>query len=382
MVSRPCIPVGLAPLGAVCAVLAFAAAPAAAEECPNAAFRVGPSSRLPDCRAYEMVTPPYKADGFRGGGSFGGSFLLSPDGSSLGFGSFSAIAGAEGFTDTFNGGARYGARRTAAGWVTAAEELPASRYQVYVYAGVVAQLNASLDAHTGVYAAREVGQAENRVDLYLRRAGGSVVDVGPALPPSAPSGSLVRLWETVDLFAVGLSADGSRLLFDLSRYFWPGDGTEEAAGGNENGVFHSLYEYLGAGNTAPLLVGVDSSGKQISECGTVLGAGSPTGSAGNGLIDSSHNAISADGNTVFFTAPFGTSGSALRAFGCKSRKRRSWAHRRPALRRPAPPSHRARDMCPAPACRASRAPAHARPPPRRPARHRLRRPQYRSIPVV
>jgi hypothetical protein len=274
-----CVAAGLASLGAPSV--------AAAEECPNAAFRTGPASRLPDCRAYEMVSPPFKNAGRLQ------RFDSSPDGSSALTGAFSAFAGLESFSGfPF---AVYSTRRTASGWVTAADELPGSEYLPFTHNGFSPDwTGASLGGQATVWLDRGVWQADNRVDFFMRRPDRSIVDVGPGLPPSTPAGSPFELGESVDLYAAGVSADASRLLFEIKGHFWPSDGTEEG--------LHTLYEYLGTGNTTPLLVGVDNSGKQISQCGIVLGSGTPTGYSDNGLFFSTHNAVSTDGNTVFFTA--------------------------------------------------------------------------------
>ena len=67
------------------AMLGLPAVASAEDGCPNAVFRSGPSLRLPDCRAYEMVTPPYK-EGFPvlvgGNGAVGECFGkgVSPEG--------------------------------------------------------------------------------------------------------------------------------------------------------------------------------------------------------------------------------------------------------------------------------------------------------------
>ncbi len=86
------------------------------------------------------------------------------------------------------------------------------------------------------------------------------------------------------------------------NYVWPGDETVSPPVGSGR---DSLYEYVGTGNSEPVRVGVDSSGHQISECGTSLGypyEGGFTSLQGDEL----YNAISApSGLRVFFTVAAG-----------------------------------------------------------------------------
>ena len=81
--------------------------------CSNELFRTGPSALLPDCRAYELVTPPSTiVPNWVEVGSFD-PLLATPGGESLLFGSLSgALPSAEG-NGIFEG---YEALRGAAGW--------------------------------------------------------------------------------------------------------------------------------------------------------------------------------------------------------------------------------------------------------------------------
>jgi hypothetical protein len=92
-----------------------APSPEPADTCPNAAYRVGSSTGLPDCRAYEMVSPVVKNGGDVSGEAFGQT-LASESGERVEFMSktgFGEVAGSG------NAGySQYVAERRPDGWVS------------------------------------------------------------------------------------------------------------------------------------------------------------------------------------------------------------------------------------------------------------------------
>jgi hypothetical protein len=253
--------------------LAILPPPAAAEECPNAAFRVGPSTHLPDCRAYEQVTPPYKASG-----SFSiAEFSINPAGSSLLLDLTSAVDGAEGFPNILGVGPSeiYTTRRTASGWVDIPNDLPISEYTQYRHYNFTSYGGGGGESPEGqgtVWMARGAWQPDNALSFFMRTPDHSIVEIGPALPPTTPAGSPQQLGTNAQVDPIGLSPDGSHFFFEGGS--WPmGTGP---------------YEYAGTGNTTPMLIGVDDNG---------LGCGMRLGD-----YEDTHNAVSTNGEVVFFTA--------------------------------------------------------------------------------
>jgi len=85
--------------GAAQALFTYRAPGADPEACPNQAFRGGSSAKLPDCRAYEMVSPVDKnggdiASALSGNANPGGFVQAAPDGNSIAYTAlFASFAG-------------------------------------------------------------------------------------------------------------------------------------------------------------------------------------------------------------------------------------------------------------------------------------------------
>jgi hypothetical protein len=246
-------------------------------------------SGLPDNRAYEMVTPPRKNAALIGNG---GPFTIPPDvaegGSRVTGSSIQCFAGSVGCNaDRGTFGDPYLFSRTAGGWVTT--PLAPSAAGLFADQPSNAPFLVSADVGTALFSVGTPPADEE--DWWARGSGGSFVDLGPVSPPVRGAQEAARVGgvATVDLSHVAWTAG--------SGFLWPFDSS----------VGESVYEYVGGGNSAPVLVGVSGglgSTDLISVCGTFHGSLRSVNRLG---------AMSADGRTVFFTAEKCASGSGVNA---------------------------------------------------------------------
>jgi hypothetical protein len=247
---------------------------------------------LPDGRAYEMVTPPFK-----NGALFGGAQVLavasnfSEDGRRVTQTTAQCSTGAESCPGARGGliGTPYQFERTASGWTTTPLAPSAARFSGNATHGVNADTGVALfDMPSAVVAGEE--------EFYAREPGGSLIDIGPVAEPG----------KIIETFTTQTTPDASHVLFELTPTDeWKFDKTT----GEDTSNKGSLYEYSGEGNTQPTLVGVSGgpgSRALISRCATFFGSENPNETP-------SGYSISTDGNTVFFTVaacPGGSEGNA------------------------------------------------------------------------
>ena len=223
-----------------------------------------------------MVTPPFKNGALVGDIFSGFPPEVSEAGSrvtGLAIQCFAPAESCNGTRDT--NGAPLEFTRTGEGWRTTALSPPGTQFSENTPWLV------SVNEGTVLFSMPTGPQAED--EWYARSPGGSFVPIGPATAPG------VIGTEPFQIQTILSTAELSHVVWESNGYFWPFDKTTGTA---------SLYEYAGAHNKQPLLVGVTGergSTELVSDC--VTGLGGEHGNTGNRW-----DALSADGRTVYFTA--------------------------------------------------------------------------------
>jgi hypothetical protein len=288
----------LATLVSLCALtgaLALCSVPALAEgACPNEQLRGEQgATHLPDCRAYEMVSPVYK-------GGYGATKLsaIAPDGNSVAFFSLGVFAGAPNGADPSG----YIARRGESGWTTMPLMQPASLGTFFESGDFSATLGSTLVSTTRGPNDGASFHEGDEAEILLHQT---------ALPDTEANWEIAGgfILKRLDGNAIspivkGASGDFSHILIEEA------DMSLEAVGTNSE-----LYDLVasGAGSPALRLVGVNNSGSVIDpSCGVTLGLGQEY--AEPVKIESGFNAVADHGKEIFFTTCVGGAGNAHQLF--------------------------------------------------------------------
>jgi hypothetical protein len=263
--------------------------------CPNETIRVQQgSTRLPDCRAYEMVSPVDK-----NGGSVSALPLdivwqkafsaVSPNGEVAAFWSYQAFANS--VSSNVNS---YRAARGSTGWDTVAMNPPTPGPGLNIGVGKIWPVGSTKDlSHFFLDSPLPLVPQDKsqfllsptveETDAYTVSPGEGVSWISqPDGYESSPSASW---W-------IGSTSDGKRLYFQSERTLVP-----EAAGRVSGSI---LYERAD-GHTK--MVGLDSAGEPVSTCGSILANSKGEFGGENYPRSPDYGAISEDGSRVYFTSP-------------------------------------------------------------------------------
>ncbi len=319
--------------------------------CENAALRVGASARLPDCRAYELVTPSdtngrVPTAALFGEGRSAPPFLLATvDGSNLLFGTEGGAIpglGGGGFHDS------YLASRQAGGWRTEFAGLDAAQAHEPTEVGISPDHAYSLWAVAGGKGTLSGGEGSSALATYIRLPSGAVEPLGVGSLGVAPraEGNLISAGTGNVVFSVNAEASAeqdkleakatanAKSIYDRTPggptrvvSLLPGDQTPadgesatylgaapQAASvvfrlGGEGG---SLYERVGDSETVKVTDGPASFGGISTDGSRVVyvkggdifsfEVGGPTSAVGSGGKSTLVN-VSADGSHVYFVSP-------------------------------------------------------------------------------
>jgi len=241
--------------------------------CGNEAFRTGASARLPDCRAFEKVTPADKG----AGEDILGSAIPAEDGGAL---ALSTIP-------------RFGPQPQRAGSVLVFRPTPTGWQAISVAPPGLGDGNVSpkllfdpnLSSVMFGVLSQGVKGYESSAEPFLTGPVGGPYQLATEIPIENGSEQEFEKSAFLDL---GGSADLGTVVIPSTDHDLLGTTTGTVPGA------YDLYEYSGG----PLRqVNVTSAGSTLGSCGAVLGYG--TDPSHRAL----HHAVSADGSKIFFTAP-------------------------------------------------------------------------------
>lgn len=245
----------------------------AASPCPNDAIRSQQGSlSLPDCRAYEMVSPPDK-----NGGNLALGLTSTADGSRVA--STASASFADPHSNELN--APYISTRTGTGWQTVnlSPPLPGGfGVNGYLQTGAF-----TADLSTAIVTTRASAEEPEWKNIFVTTIGGETTWVTePTQPNPTPADKLLT----------GHSDDGSRIFFESSQSYSASD----TFGASQIWEWH-------LGQVQLVSVLPDSS---VSPNGGVVGTGvNRVGSESTATFQMlpEPTAVSSDGSRVFFTAP-------------------------------------------------------------------------------
>jgi hypothetical protein len=246
-----------------------------------------------------MVTPSYKE-----GYPLLLSGNISADGSKAIVSGLSAIAETQGAGEEVLQGDAYVDERRSDGWVLSPLNAPLSEF--------VGQRPLAYEADSGasLWNQHTPSQSGQTRGLYSRSGAGVYNYLGPLNVPfegeeTEPGNWMEGFEKHYDQPIAATSDYGHVIVYARrSEDFWKE--IDETQGQQ------SIYEYSGTNNSRPILVGVNGSTKGthnlVGRCGTLLGSGSSSSKSQPGSL---FNALSSDGETVFFTAEACPSGPAV-----------------------------------------------------------------------
>jgi hypothetical protein len=287
---------------AVAAGLAIAFAPpalaaASPSPCPNEAQRSGLSAALPDCRAYEQVSPPQKG-GFDATSRYRAlPAQAAPSGEALAYFDYASFPGSPANTAIFDA---HLATRTQDGWQTT--ELTPPKTESGPPGNYTIEYDFSEDLEQTVLAVPlqqlAPGATPGMYNLFLRGGLGeySLLDTAAPLelpPGTCPESREPNCYAGVDLNAfAGASTSFQVIAFESTAQY--GEGTP---------LQPSLYESaLEGGQRVVRLVGVLPDGQVASE-GSTAGAGSVAEVGGYVEDGRVARAVSGEGSQIVFEAP-------------------------------------------------------------------------------